>query len=142
QAIESVANLAEQKNITIEQYLHGSSKILADKDRLCQVLINFLSNAIKYSPEQGTIKVVVESIGDELIKFSVIDKGRGIPDEKLEKIFDRFVQVEESDATDKGGSGLGLAISKAIVEQHGGTIGVGSVMGRGSEFWFKLPLKP
>ncbi len=143
QAVESVANLAEQKHITIDSIGPGvaSFKIHADKDRLCQVLINFLSNAVKYSPDGGTIKIRVAPLGDQEVKFSVIDQGRGIPQDLREKIFDRFVQVEESDATVKGGSGLGLAISKAIIEQHGGTIGAESVMGMGSEFWFKLPVK-
>jgi signal transduction histidine kinase len=73
------------------------------------------------------------------VEFRVIDHGGGIPEELRQKIFDRFVQLEKSNA-DRIGSGLALAITKAIIEQHGGTIGVESAIGTGSTFWFTLPL--
>ena len=73
------------------------------------------------------------------IEFRVTDRGRGIPESFRETIFDRFQQVEAADAKKKGGSGLGLAICKAIVERHGGTIGVESNEGAGSTFWFRIP---
>lgn len=144
-SLASIAHLAEAKEIKLDvNYFDPSARLSADQDRICQVLINLLSNAIKFSPEGGTIAVSVESIPSEsavheLLKFSVKDQGRGIPDELRAKIFDRFVQVEKSDETLRGGSGLGLAISKAIIEQHGGKIGVDSVIGQGSTFWFTLP---
>lgn len=78
----------------------------------------------------------------ETIEFKVIDHGRGIPESHRESIFDRFQQVEANDAKKKGGSGLGLAICKAIVERHGGTIGVESQEGSGSTFWFRIPADP
>jgi signal transduction histidine kinase len=109
-----------------------------DRDRICQVLINLLSNAIKYSPEGGAVKVTCERSYHE-IKLNVCDQGRGIPSQLKDKIFDRFVQVEKADATERGGTGLGLAIARAIVEQHGGTIGVDSVQDIGSTFWFTIP---
>ena len=140
-SIAAIAQLAEVKGLKLESELSNPDEIIyADKDRLCQVLINLLSNAIKYSPDNGIIRIVVEKSNDE-ITFSVIDRGRGIPAELRERIFERFVQVEKSDESERGGSGLGLAISKSIVEQHGGSIAVESEMGSGSKFYFKLPLK-
>jgi signal transduction histidine kinase len=140
-SIASVAQAAEAKEIALQQDIGDPAmRVHGDRDRLCQVLINLLSNAIKFSPEKEAITVKVERIEGNEFRFSVIDRGRGIPEEKRLKIFDRFVQVEKADETVKGGSGLGLAISKAIVEQHGGSIGVDSEPGMGSTFWFKLPV--
>ena len=137
-AIASVAQLAEPKQIKLESSAVDTA-IFADRDRLCQVLINLLSNAIKFSPDSGIITVTAEPI-DASLEFRVTDQGRGIPEELQEKIFDRFVQVEKTDQTLRGGSGLGLAISRAIVEEHGGSIGVDSQAGKGSTFWFRLPM--
>ncbi len=141
-SIKSVTQLAEARHIKIEASIVGKEReFVADRDRICQVLINLLSNAIKYSPESETIQITVES-KNSCFEFRVVDKGRGIADELREKIFERFVQVDEADASKKGGTGLGLAIAKAIVEQHGGQIGVDSETGKGSSFWFRLPLRP
>jgi signal transduction histidine kinase len=112
--------------------------LFADSNRIVQVLINFLSNAIKYSPAESKVRVEVEQAGS-LVEFKVIDKGRGIPQSHLHSVFERFQQVEANDAKKKGGTGLGLAICKAIIEEHGGAIGVNSEEGSGSTFWFKLP---
>ncbi len=76
----------------------------------------------------------------EFLEFKVIDRGRGIPPSHINAVFERFQQVEANDAKKKGGTGLGLAICKAIIEEHGGTIGVDSEEGKGSTFWFKLPI--
>lgn len=138
-ASRAVAELAELKSIKLEVSFSDSIfTVYADSDRICQVLINLLSNAIKFSPEHGFVTVSSEACAKGL-KISVKDQGRGIPAELKEKIFDRFVQVEKSDETKLGGSGLGLAICKAIVEQHGGEIGVHSAPSAGSLFWFILP---
>ncbi len=142
-AVSSIVELAEAKGIRLHSYLESPGmKVYADRDRLCQVLINLVSNAIKFSPENESIelRVTEEKNGQDLLVFSVIDRGRGIPEDRQAKIFARFVQVEKSDATERGGSGLGLAISKAIIQQHGGSIGLESKIGQGSRFWFKLPM--
>jgi signal transduction histidine kinase len=102
------------------------------------VMVNLLGNAVKFSPPGGTVEVTVEELPD-VVCVKVTDQGRGIPKHMLTSVFERFKQVEVADATKKKGSGLGLAICKAIIEQHGGTIGVESEEGRGSTFWFKLP---
>lgn len=137
----AAAQLAEAKQIKLDANTNGAGTIFADKDRLSQVFINLLSNAIKYSPENGVIELNALKVNDEQIKFTITDQGRGIPEDLREKIFDRFVQVEKTDATERGGTGLGLAICKAIVEQHGGEIGVDSELGSGSTFWFKVPIR-
>jgi signal transduction histidine kinase len=136
----AVAPLAEAKQIKLELNETNDELILwADRDRLRQALINLLSTRIKFSPDHSTINFSVQSKSAE-VEFRVIDHGGGIPEELRQKIFDRFVQLEKSDASERNGSGLALAITKAIVEQHGGTIGVDSEIGIGSTFWFKLPL--
>lgn len=117
-----------------------SLKLVVDGDRIAQVLVNLVSNAIKFSPEGGKVTVSVKKNGS-VVDFRVSDQGPGIPPQYQRTIFDRFKQAPEGEER-KGGTGLGLAISKAIVEQHGGRIGVESEIGKGSTFWFKLPHAP
>jgi PAS domain S-box-containing protein len=114
-----------------------SSSIHGDADRIVQVLVNLLSNAVKFSAPGGVVTIAVTTEG-EWTEFRVIDRGRGVPAVHRRAIFERFRQVDPSDAREKGGAGLGLAICKSIVEQHGGTIGVESEEGAGSAFWFRL----
>ncbi|MDZ4832348.1 MAG: HAMP domain-containing sensor histidine kinase [Candidatus Melainabacteria bacterium] len=136
-ATGSVKDMAERHGIKLE-IKDPKSVLTADKDRIVQVIINFLSNAIKFSPKGETVTVQV--LKDEKnVEIQVIDRGRGVPADKLEQIFQPFQQVDSTDQTDKGGTGLGLPISKTIVEQHGGTIGVTSNPDQGSTFWFKIP---
>ncbi len=139
-ATEAAAQLAEANQIKLETMpFNENATFSVDRDRICQVLINFLSNAIKYSPKGGLISIGAEMLDDGRIRCFVRDQGRGIPEEMRQQVFDRFVQVEKSDATERGGTGLGLAICKAIVEQHTGQIGVDSTVGAGSTFWFIVP---
>jgi signal transduction histidine kinase len=112
----------------------------ADADRIVQVLTNLLSNAIKFSPGGGVVQVSADLDGDGVV-FAVQDGGRGIPAAKLDAIFDRFQQVDPSDARKGSGTGLGLAIARGIVEQHGGRIWVQSLEGEGSTFKVRLPLR-
>src|SRR5687768_13399414 len=114
-----------------------SSSIHADADRIVQVLVNLLSNAVKFSPPGGVVTIAVTA-DDDWTEFRVTDQGRGVPAVHRRAIFERFRQVDPSDAREKGGAGLGLAICKSIVEQHGGSIGVDSDAGAGSTFWFRL----
>lgn len=107
-----------------------------DPARILQVLINLLGNAIKFTPANGKVIVRVERIGDD-IRFAVSDTGVGIPAEKLEAVFERFLQVNEND---RRGVGLGLYISKCIVQGHGGRIWAESRIGEGSTFCFTLPI--
>jgi PAS domain S-box-containing protein len=112
--------------------------VFADKERVEQVIVNLLSNAIKYSPDEKTIQVHVEA-GEKELKCAVIDAGIGIPADKQPFIFDRFFRVHDS-SQNFAGLGLGLYISSEIITQHQGEIGLISEEGKGSTFWFTLPL--
>jgi len=115
-----------------EQYLE------ADRDKIAQVMVNILSNALKYTPEGG--KVEIASAGDEReVRVSVKDTGIGISQEDLPYIFERFYRADKSRSRATGGSGIGLAIAKSLAEAHGGTISVSSRPGFGSEFIVALP---
>jgi signal transduction histidine kinase len=113
--------------------------VLADSDRIVQTLVNLLGNATKFSSPGSTVTVTV-SREHRYAMFSVSDHGRGIPAGRLQRIFERFEQVDSSDAREKGGAGLGLPIARSIVEQHGGRIWAQSTEGQGSTFNFTLPL--
>lgn len=136
-AVESVERVAEKEQVSIET-ASTEAMIFADGDRLVQVLVNLLGNAIKYSPKEAAVSISVKEIPD-FVEVCITDRGKGIPASHREAIFERFRQVEIADSKKKGGTGLGLAICKAIVEQHRGSIGVDSEEGKGSTFWFRIP---
>ena len=136
-AISAAASAAKEKNIHFERnYNREIPGVKADEEKTGWVLNNFLSNAIKYSADYSKISVHIKS-NDGFVQFSVTDKGPGIPDEYLPRVFDRFFKVPGSKAT---GTGLGLAISKEFIEAQGGKIWVKSKVGEGSEFGFDLPV--
>jgi PAS domain S-box-containing protein len=137
-SLESVRAVAEQRGIALDAQ-PTKGRVLGDADRLVQVLVNLLSNAVKFSPQGSAVRVSALEAPPGFVEVRVADRGRGIPVSHRERIFERFQQVEASDARQKGGTGLGLAISKSIVEQHGGMIGVESEEERGSTFWFRVP---
>ena len=139
-AAESVRAFAAQSAVEIV-VTASDDALRADADRIVQVLVNLLSNAIKFSPRDSSVRLTARRERGDIV-FEVQDHGRGIPRQYLDRIFDRFQQVESSDSRTKGGSGLGLAICKGIIEQHEGSIGVVSEEGSGSTFTVRLPLAP
>jgi signal transduction histidine kinase/CheY-like chemotaxis protein/PAS domain-containing protein len=113
----------------------------ADADRVRQVLVNLLSNALKYSPEGGDVSVIAEETNG-MVRISVADEGLGISDEDQRLLFTKFYRVDSAMTREIGGTGLGLSICKSIIELLGGEIGVDSELGKGSTFWFTLPVAP
>ena len=111
----------------------------ADPDRLTQVMINLLANAVRFSPRGGTVTVGVSPVADR-VRVTIDDQGPGVPAAFREAIFEPFKQVEGSAAHKKGGTGLGLAISHAIVKEHDGVLDVTDAPGGGARFWFDLPV--
>lgn len=134
-ALSNVKVLAEQKQIQLVTNVQaGLPKVKADQDKTVWVLVNFLTNAIHYSPETGKIEVDIKAENNRIL-FSVKDFGKGIDKRYLNKVFDRYFQVPGSS---KNGTGLGLAICREFIEAQGGQIGVESEVGLGSRFYFYL----
>lgn len=136
-AIECIRPIAEKKGIAVENQAQ-EVEVEADPERLLQVLINLLSNAIKFSPSGQMVKATTSLDNSRELIIRIEDRGSGIDKEMQGRIFEQFVTKTDKDNPD--GTGLGLPISKAIVEQHGGSIGCVSIEGGGTAFWFSLPL--
>jgi NtrC-family two-component system sensor histidine kinase KinB len=137
-ALNSVKFPAEQKGIDLKVISHsGLSKVQADVEKTAWVLVNFLSNALRYSAEKSKIIIQVAEKENKVV-FSVKDTGKGIDEQYQKRLFDRYFQVP-TDGQNKSGSGLGLAISKDFIEAQQGTIWVESAIGEGSTFFFSLP---
>jgi len=136
QASAEEARVALQDEIPVDL-----PRVLGDEQRLGQVLDNLLSNALKFSDPGTTVTVRMCEEG-KFIRTEVEDQGIGIPADKIERVFDRFYQVDGSTTRRFGGTGLGLAIAKQIVEAHGGQIGAWSKQGEGSCFYFTIPKVP
>ncbi|HCL4577738.1 PAS domain-containing sensor histidine kinase [Clostridium botulinum] len=137
----SVVYYAESKNINIIFDTDVEEKIMAvDPDKIERIVLNLLSNAIKFTGSGGNIYVTVKDFEDNII-ISVKDTGIGIPKDKIENIFDRFVQVDKTLRRNKEGSGIGLYLVKSFVNMHEGTIDIQSEIGKGSEFIINIPVK-
>jgi signal transduction histidine kinase len=131
--------LAEQKHIAVSLQENAPITLVGDKDRLRQLFLNLVDNAIKYTPEGGTVTLAARRQNGTAL-FQVQDTGIGIPPEEIEKIFDRFYRVDKARSRERGGTGLGLSIAKWIAELHRGTITVTSEVNKGSTFTVSLPL--
>jgi signal transduction histidine kinase len=137
EAVDTFTNEAAANGIALATYFAAPPcSVSFDAARILQVLVNLLGNALKFTPSGGSVTVRSERVGDE-VRLSVSDTGLGIPADKLDSVFERFVQAHSND---RRGVGLGLFISKCIVEGHGGRIWVESTVGEGSTFTFTLPV--
>jgi PAS domain S-box-containing protein len=145
--IESVSELLGhrcfEKGVDIATYAHPriSGHVLADEGRLRQVLLNLAGNAVKFTDVGGVRLTAMPDTDPNFIRFEIADTGIGISEEALPNIFKEFTQADSSLARKYGGTGLGLAITQRLVNALGGTIGVTSQLGKGSRFWFTLPMK-
>lgn len=136
----SVEALASEKNLKLNVKVATDLSIgKGDEQRISQVFLNLLANAIKFTQE-GEVRVEV-AVSDETFLVSVSDTGIGLSQSDQKRVFEEFHQVDSSSTREKGGTGLGLSIAKRIVEMHGGRIWVESVLGKGSTFWFTLPVR-
>ncbi|MBO9539763.1 AAA family ATPase [bacterium] len=138
--LESLAPMLREKGLRVETELPSeAAPISGDPGRIAQVLLNLLGNAIKFTPAEGRIVVTLRREEAEML-LEVRDSGIGIAADHLPKLFQSFYQADSSTTRQHGGAGLGLSIAKSIVDAHGGRIGVHSTPGKGSTFWFSLPL--
>ena len=130
---------AEKKGQLVECYITSNvPDVFGDRDGIEQVITNILSNSIKYTPENGNIKVYVGSVHDDAY-IKIIDNGIGIPKEDLPRVFERFYRVDKARSREMGGTGLGLPIAKEIIEENGGSISISSEVGKGTEVVIKVP---
>ena len=137
EVIESMSAYAQENNVRLIASKNCSEPISADRDRIAQILNNLISNAVKFSPEEGTVTVST-ALKPDVVRFEISDQGPGISEQDQQKLFKIFQQLNSTDSRPKGGTGLGLAICKALVEQHEGSIGLESQPGEGSNFWFEI----
>jgi len=136
----SVEALAAEKKLELKVMVPSDLTTgKGDEQRIAQVLLNLLGNAIKFT-EEGEIGVNV-TVSNETFLVSVSDTGPGLSEDDQKKIFEDFQQADGSSTRGKDGTGLGLSIAKRIIEMHGGRIWVESTLGKGSTFWFKLPIR-
>ncbi len=138
-SIEGVSGYAEGLGVTLTLADGEPAPVRGDADRLIQVVTNLLSNAAKFSPRGGEVKVAVDP-ETRIARLSVVDQGPGIPDAFRSRIFQKFAQADSSDTRAKGGTGLGLAIAREIAERHGGRLWFESAEGEGAAFHLDLPL--
>lgn len=140
-ALSDLVPIAAEKGISLEVAVDVPDEVRIDGERVMEVVHHLVDNALKFTPCEGKVTVRAFVEGGQIVT-EVRDTGLGIPAEELPKLFRRFKQVDMSSTREAGGLGMGLAISKAIVEAHGGQIGVMSEIGKGSRFWFTLPRVP
>jgi signal transduction histidine kinase len=151
-ALSTIAPHARRKRLSLHCTVPpGLPLVLGDRDKIRQVMLNLLGNAVKFTPEGGRVEIAAEEAplsAPEMVargkgvRVWVQDSGIGIPQDHLKRVFDPFFQVDNTSTREYGGTGLGLSIVKRLVEAHGGAVWVDSDPGKGSTFSFTLPLAP
>ncbi len=152
-AIAGLEPVAAKKQLALSvQVPQDFPRVLADRDRLIQILVNLVDNAIKFTPERGKVSVMARRLPpgagpaptarEEVVEVSVSDTGIGIPPKDLPRITERFYRVDKTRSREMGGTGLGLAIVKHLVQAHGGELRIESELGRGTRVFFTLPIAP
>jgi signal transduction histidine kinase len=136
EVVEMLRPKADKKGLNLEVDI-PSFEVNADRSRIRQVLVNLIENAIAYTDE-GTVRCRVTRRKDK-VRIDVVDTGKGIPEEHLERIFERFYRVDPHRSRESGGTGLGLSIVNQILQAHGESVSVESTEGRGTRFQFELP---
>lgn len=139
ETISILQGVADRKHVSLDWEVQEGLKIVANKDRIKQMLINLIDNSIKYNVENGSVNIRAFK-ADKMIVFSIKDTGIGIPDEHISRIFERFYRVDKGRSRNMGGTGLGLSIVKHIVNLYNGDIKVHSQPGKGTEFTIRLPV--
>lgn len=139
EALDNTRLLAQNSQIEVVTGGTGGLVVLGDEDQLATALRNLLTNAINYSPRSTTVSLTTKQ-SDGLVEISVTDRGMGIPAAEQERVFERFYRVDQARSRVTGGTGLGLSIVKHVAENHGGEVGVWSVLGEGSTFTLRLPM--
>lgn len=139
QCIPIIENMAESRNIEIEDHISGKAlKVEADATRLKQVLLNLLSNAVKYNRANGKIILDSDVVANGYLRIRITDSGNGLTEDMIEKLFSPFERLDKESSIE--GTGIGLVISKHLIEMMGGTIGVESKRGKGCTFWFDIKM--
>ncbi|MBI4801596.1 MAG: PAS domain-containing protein [Elusimicrobia bacterium] len=136
--VTSLASVFRSKKAVVSNIIPADLRVNADPEKLGQVFINLLDNAVKFSPESPKVEISAQELPGS-VKVLVRDNGTGIPQSRLARVFERFYRVDQARSRETGGTGLGLSIVKHVVELHGGSVGVESAEGRGSTFWFTIP---
>ncbi len=130
---------AAKKDVRLVSRIPPDLWVRADRDRLSQILVNLVDNAVKYTPKGGTVSLLAAKTDDNQIRIAVRDTGQGIPPNDLPRVTERFYRVDKARSRVEGGTGLGLAIVKHLVQLHGGTLHIRSEYGKGTTIEFVLP---
>lgn len=136
--IAGLASVFKARKAVVSNTIPAGLAVRADAEKLGQVFVNLLDNAVKFSPENAKVEVSAVDLPDS-VKVTVKDGGIGIPQEHLGRVFERFYRADKARSREMGGTGLGLSIVKHVIDLHGGSVGVESAEGSGSSFWFTLP---
>ncbi len=138
--VDQFSSYAQANSISlkIEKYLSSDLNLLLDRNKVEKIIFNFISNALKFSSQGGTVTLAVRE-EEDFIMLKVVDSGSGIPSEDLPYVFDRFFQTKQKNKSPQGGTGIGLSLAKELAELLGGSVGVESEWGVGSTFWFRFP---